>query len=150
MLPLALSMAGAMVKDQPRDASSWRMVHEILQKQIIKLKETRSKEMTSQRKSIFYIINASVDDLAITVRKQLLQMVVLASGVAVTSEMLASLWEVVRNCQYLSARCVGLYTSPLGFCFLGVPPLVTLLLASLSYRRTMNNPGDSSKLGGGV
>ncbi|CAN0448079.1 unnamed protein product, partial [Ascophyllum nodosum] len=53
MLPLALSMAGAMAKDQPLDASSWRTLHETLQEKDFKLEEMRSEEMTSQRKSIF-------------------------------------------------------------------------------------------------
>ena len=113
MLPLALSMAGAMAKDQPLDASSWRKVHENLQNKYTKLKEMRSEEMTSQRKSIFSTIDASVDFLPRTVRERLLLMVVLASGVAASSDMLASLWGVVRNYQYLFAWCVGLFTSPL-------------------------------------
>ena len=146
MLPLALSMAGAMVKDQPLDASSWRTLHETLQKKYIKLKEMRSEEM----KSIFSTIDASVDILPRIVREQLLLMAVLASGVAASSDMLASLWDVVRNYQYLSAWFVGLYTSPLwGFFSLGVLiQLITLLLASLSYPRTVNNLGESSKPGG--
>ena len=151
MLPLALSMAGAMVKDQPLDASSWRTLHETLQKTPTKLKEMRSEEMTSQSKSIFSTIDASVDILPRTVREQLLLMVVLASGVNASSGMLANLWDVVRNYQYLSAWFVGLCTSPLwGFFPLGVLPLITLLLASLSYRRTVNNLGESSQPGGNV
>ena len=110
-LPLTLSVAGAMTKKQPPDASSWRAVHDTLEK---KLKEMRSEEMTSRSKSIFSIIDASVEDLPTTVRQQLHLMVVLASGVAANSEMLASLWNVVRNYQYMFACCVGLYGSPLG------------------------------------
>ena len=95
MLPLALGIAGAMVKDQPLDASSWRTVHESLRKKN-KLKYMRSEEM-SQSKSIFSTIDASVDILPRTVREQLLLMAVLATGVTASSEMLASLWDVVRN-----------------------------------------------------
>ena len=51
----------------------------------------------SQSKSIFSTIDASIDILPRTVQEQLLLMAVLASGVAVSSEMLASLWDVVRN-----------------------------------------------------
>ena len=95
MLPLALSIAGAMVNDQPLDASSWRTVHESLKKKN-KLRYMRSEEM-SQSKSIFSTIDTSVDILPRTVQEQLLLMAVLASGVAASSEMLASLWDVVRN-----------------------------------------------------
>ena len=145
MLPLALNMAGAMVKDQPLDASSWRTLHETLQKKYIKLKEMRSEEM----KSIFSTIDASVDILTRTVREQLHLVAVLTSGVAARYDMLASLWDVVRKYQYLSAWFVGFYTSPLwAFFSPGVLPLITLLLASLSYRRTVDNVGDSSKPGG--
>ena len=107
MLPLALSMAGAMAKDQPLDASSWRTVHKALQEKFIKLKEMRSEEMTSPSKSIFSTIDTSVENLPRTIREQLLLMAVLASGVAASSEMLANLWDVVRNYQYLLAWCVG-------------------------------------------
>ena len=108
MLPLALGIAGAMVKNQPLDASSWRTVHENLKKKS-KLKDMRS-EMSHGSKSIFSTIDASVDILPRTVQEQLLLMAVLASGVTASSEMLASLWDVVRNYQYLSAWCIGLYT----------------------------------------
>ena len=114
MLPLALSMAGAMAKDQPLDASLWKTVHETLQKKCIKLKDMRQEEMTSQSKSIFSTIDASVDNLSRAVREQLHLMVVLASGVPASSEMLASLWNVVRSYQYLPVWCVCLYTSLLG------------------------------------
>ena len=70
-----------------------------LQKQVVKLKELRSEDMTLRGKSIFSTINASVEDLPRTVRKQLHVMMVLASGVAANSEMLASLLDVVRNYQ---------------------------------------------------
>ena len=90
MLPLALGIAGAMVKYM------------------------RSEEMSHQSKSIFSTIHASVDILPRTVQEQLLLMAVLATGVTASSEMLASLWDVVRNYQYLSAWYIGLYTSPRG------------------------------------
>ena len=154
MLPLALSMAGAMAKDQPLDASSWRTLHETLQEKDFKLEEMRPEEMTSQNKSIFSTIHASVDILPRTVREQLRLMVVMASGVAADLEMLASLWDVVRNYQFLLliAWCLGLDTSPLGlFCsIIGVLSLIILLFAFLSYRRTVNNLGGSSKLEGNV
>ena len=124
MLPLALGMAGAMVKNQPLDASSWRTVHENLKKKN-KLKYMRSEEM-SQSKSIFATIDASVDVLPRTVQEQLLLMAVLASGVAASPEMLASLWDVVRHCQYLSVWCIGLYTSPVGL-FLYTPSIIEAL-----------------------
>ena len=152
MLPVALSMAGAMAKDQPLDASSWMTVHETLQEKYIKLKEMRPEKMTPQAKSIFSTIDASVENLPRTVREQLHLMVVLASGVTASSEMLANLWDVVRSYHYLSVWCVGLYTSPLGLfsVLVGVLPLLTLLRASLSYRRTVNKLGESSKPGDGV
>ena len=114
MLPLALSMAGAMARDHPLDASSWRTVHEALQENYIKLKEMRQEEMTPQSMSIFSTIDASVENLPRAVREKLYLMVVLASGVTANSEMLASLWDVVRSYQYLPVWCVALYTSPLG------------------------------------
>ena len=114
MLPLALSMSGAMAKNQPLDASSWRTLHETLQDKYFKLEDMRSEEMTSQRKSIVSTIYASVEDLPRTVREQLRLMVVMASGVAADSEMLASLWDVVRNYQFLLVGCLGLDTSPQG------------------------------------
>ena len=152
MLPLALSMAGTMAKDQPLDASSWRTLHETLQEKYFKLEEMRPEDMTSQSKSIFSTIHASVDILPRTVREQLRLMVVMASGVAADSEMLASLWDVVRNNQVLLVWCLGLDASPVGR-FLSIREvlsLIILLLAFLSYRRTVNNLGESSKPGFGV
>ena len=105
-LPLTLSVAGAMTKKQPPDALSWRAVHDTVKEKVGKLKEMRSEEMTSRSKSIFSTIDASVEVLPTTVRQRLHLMVVMTSGVAADSEMLASLWDVVSKYQYLSACCV--------------------------------------------
>ena len=121
-------------------------------KKVIKLKEMRSEEMTSQSKSIFSTIDASVENLPRNVREQLHLMVVMASGVDADSDMLASLWDVVRNYQFLLGWCLGLDTSPLGLflSIIGVLSLIILLLASLSCPRTVNNAGESSKPEGNV
>lgn len=90
MLPLALGMVGTLAKDQPLDPASWRTVHE-------KLQAKHTKFLKIDNAKLFYAIDISLHDLPSTQQEQLQLMAVLASGVVATSEMLANLWNKVRN-----------------------------------------------------
>ena len=112
MLPLALGMAGAMAKDQPLRAATWRTVHDKLQVEVIKLEDMKSDEMTSEYNTIKSTIEASVEALPKTARKRFLMMAVMAPGVAANSEMLANLWNVVNGLIYFA--CESLVRHSLG------------------------------------
>lgn len=91
MLPLALGMAGGMARGKPLQGVSWRSVHEKLQK-----RNTKLREMQSEHETLFSTIEASANELPSSQQKQLRLMAVMAPGVPATSEMLSSLWDVVR------------------------------------------------------
>lgn len=86
--PLALSMVGYLAKDQPLDPASWRTVHE-------KLRGTHFKFRKLDQARLFSAIDTSFLGLPSNQQEQLQLMAVMASGVAATSEMLASLWNQV-------------------------------------------------------
>lgn len=81
-------MAGTLAKDQPLDPTSWRSVHEKLER-----RHTKFREMENAK--LFSTIDASLGDLPFTQQQQLRLMAVMAFGVVATPGMLANLWDQV-------------------------------------------------------
>lgn len=90
MLPLALGIAGASVKDRPLDAVSWRNKH-------LELKEKHVKFREMDNGVLFTTIDVSFNNLSKTSQEQFQQLGVMASGVAASPAMLADLWQTVRR-----------------------------------------------------
>ena len=91
MLPLALGIAGRMARGKPLQAASWRSVHGRLQG-----RSTKLRPMQSEHETLFSTIEASANELPSSQQKQLRLLAVMPPGVPATSDMLASLWDVVR------------------------------------------------------
>lgn len=89
MLPLVLSIAGALAKDKPLDPTSWRRLHE-------KLQDKREKFRDMEHGKLFATIDASSSSLPLSQKKQLQLMAVLPSGISANSEELSNLWDQVR------------------------------------------------------
>lgn len=96
MLPLVLSIAGALAKDNPLDPASWRKLHE-------KLQDKREKFRDMEHGRLFATIDTSIIDLPLSQKKQFQLMSVMAPGVSANSEMLSNLWNQVR---YTTRTCV--------------------------------------------
>ncbi|CAM9263687.1 unnamed protein product [Choristocarpus tenellus] len=90
MNPLALSMAGTLVKDQPLLSTSWQRVHIELQNVYTKL---RGKKVPHELTYIFSVLDLNYSNLPEAQRLQLHFMAIMAKGIPATSEMLASLWD---------------------------------------------------------
>ncbi|CAM9675009.1 unnamed protein product [Scytosiphon promiscuus] len=84
-LPLALGMVGKLARDQPLDPCSWRRLHDNLQGKSSKFRRLENGKLFSS-------IETSLRGLPNAQQEQLQLMAVMASGVAVTPEMLANLW----------------------------------------------------------
>ena len=100
LLPLALSMAGALAKERPLDPSSWRAVHE-------KLHEKRTKFRQMENGKLFSTIDTSLCELPLAQRQQLQLMAVMASGALATTEMLANLWAEVLLKMFPTGTTIG-------------------------------------------
>lgn len=92
LLPLALGIVGNLAREQPLDPASWQTLHD----RLLKGKNAKFRQLDDGK--LFSTIDASIFDLPSNQQKQLQLMAVMASGVAVTPEMLAILWDQV--CQY--------------------------------------------------
>lgn len=90
MLPLAVCIAGSLVKDRPLDPASWRNTHLELREKHVKFREIENGKL-------FSTIDTSFSNLGRAHRKQFQQLVVMASGFVATHAMLANLWQTVRD-----------------------------------------------------
>lgn len=98
-LPLALSMAGRLGKDNPLQSSWWRSVLDKLQDKRRMLKH----EKGSENGVLFPVIDATFDALPRRQKELFRLMVVISAGVQLTTKMMASLWEMVRTYVYYSS-----------------------------------------------
>lgn len=91
-LPLAVSMAGNLGRDDPQEPQCWRSVLDKLQD---KEKMWRQMELTGDGRTLFPVIDVSFDMLPSLQRDQFKLMVVMAPRVPITPDMLANLWDTV-------------------------------------------------------
>lgn len=105
---LTLAIAGSLrfVKDYPNSAATWRqLASEIAQKK----KTVRGPQMDADigddltKKSLFPVLDLSLESLGGDEQRLLLSLVVLARGVSAPAPMLASIWQKVGLCVFKCA-----------------------------------------------
>lgn len=92
-LPLALSMAGRLGREDPLNPDSWTGVLEELNDKNAMFQE---EEVSDDGSLLFSVIKVAFDKLPHRQKEQFSLMVVMAPGVTITTEIMASLWDMVR------------------------------------------------------
>lgn len=93
MLPLALNVVGALARDRPLEAATWQRLHDELRAKRVEVFASDPERVAH----LFAAVDAGIGYLSGPHKERFRLLAVMSPGAMATTDMLASLWDMVRE-----------------------------------------------------
>lgn len=93
MLPLALNVVGSLARERPLEAATWQDLHDELLTKRVELFEAEPEPEAH----LFAAVDAGIDHLPDPQKERFSLLAVMSPGAIATTDMLANLWDMVRE-----------------------------------------------------
>lgn len=101
MLPLALNVVGALARERPLEAATWQGLHDELQTKRVELFESEPEHEAH----LFAAVDAGIGHLPEPKKERFSLLAVMSPGAIATPDMLANLWDMVRESDIDTSSC---------------------------------------------